>query len=124
MKKGEVFYQDQKAGIIFQDENGYHFCYDSQYLLSPDAEAISLTFPLQVHEFKNSTLFPFFDGLIPEGWLLDLAQKNWKTHFCSFITTAIRPHIIRRSSFILLCHRKLRHASQKFLYDSVKTYGL
>jgi serine/threonine-protein kinase HipA len=23
-------------------------------------------------------LFPFFDGLIPEGWLLDIAQKNWK----------------------------------------------
>ena len=23
-------------------------------------------------------LHPFFDGLIPEGWLLDIAQKNWK----------------------------------------------
>jgi serine/threonine-protein kinase HipA len=23
-------------------------------------------------------LFPFFDGLIPEGWLLDIAQNNWK----------------------------------------------
>jgi serine/threonine-protein kinase HipA len=23
-------------------------------------------------------LFPFFDGLIPEGWLLDIAEKNWK----------------------------------------------
>jgi serine/threonine-protein kinase HipA len=23
-------------------------------------------------------MFPFFDGLIPEGWLLDIAQKNWK----------------------------------------------
>lgn len=24
------------------------------------------------------TLFPFFDGLIPEGWLLNLATRNWK----------------------------------------------
>jgi len=23
-------------------------------------------------------LFSFFDGLIPEGWLLDIAEKNWK----------------------------------------------
>jgi serine/threonine-protein kinase HipA len=23
-------------------------------------------------------MLPFFDGLIPEGWLLDIAIKNWK----------------------------------------------
>ena len=23
-------------------------------------------------------MFPFFDGLIPEGWLLDIAETNWK----------------------------------------------
>jgi serine/threonine-protein kinase HipA len=23
-------------------------------------------------------LQPFFDGLIPEGWLLEIAEKNWK----------------------------------------------
>ena len=23
-------------------------------------------------------LFPFFDGLIPEGWLLDIAEQSWK----------------------------------------------
>jgi serine/threonine-protein kinase HipA len=23
-------------------------------------------------------LFPFFDGLIPEGWLLDIVTHNWK----------------------------------------------
>jgi len=23
-------------------------------------------------------LFPFYDGLIPEGWLLEIAQQNWK----------------------------------------------
>ncbi len=23
-------------------------------------------------------MFPFFDGLIPEGWLLDVAVDNWK----------------------------------------------
>jgi serine/threonine-protein kinase HipA len=23
-------------------------------------------------------LFPFFDGLIPEGWLLNIAESSWK----------------------------------------------
>jgi serine/threonine-protein kinase HipA len=23
-------------------------------------------------------LFPFFDGLIPEGWLLNIASESWK----------------------------------------------
>jgi serine/threonine-protein kinase HipA len=23
-------------------------------------------------------IITFFDGLIPEGWLLDIAEKNWK----------------------------------------------
>ena len=34
--------------------------------------------PLEKKEYHSKTLFPFFDGLIPEGWLLDLAVKNWK----------------------------------------------
>ena len=43
---------------------------------SPDP--ISLTLPLQEKPFTSKILFPFFDGLIPEGWLLDIAQNNWK----------------------------------------------
>ena len=27
---------------------------------------------------RDKVLFPFFDGLIPEGWLLDIAEKSWK----------------------------------------------
>ena len=26
----------------------------------------------------SKTLFPFFDGLIPEGWLLGAVSRNWK----------------------------------------------
>jgi serine/threonine-protein kinase HipA len=33
---------------------------------------------LQKKQFESNVLFPFFDGLIPEGWLLDIAEKNWK----------------------------------------------
>lgn len=78
MRKAEIRYNNQKAGMLIQDESGYHFYYLSDYLQSEKPEAISLTFPLQEVHFESKTLFPFFDGLIPEGWLLTIAEKNWK----------------------------------------------
>lgn len=78
MKTGKVFYRDIFAGIITEDENGYSFAYSKEYFNSENAEQISLTLPLQKEIFKSKTMFPFFDGLIPEGWLLDIAEANWK----------------------------------------------
>ncbi|MFZ4412701.1 MAG: HipA N-terminal domain-containing protein [Bacteroidales bacterium] len=78
MRKAEIKIQDTTAGWLIQDENGYHFNYDETYLKNPDAVAISLTLPLQQKFFRSYSFFPFFDGLIPEGWLLDIAKKNWK----------------------------------------------
>lgn len=66
------------AGVLIEDENGYHFQYDQTYLETPGAESISLTLPLTDQSYNSQVLFPFFDGLIPEGWLLDIAQKSWK----------------------------------------------
>ena len=78
MRKAEIKYNNQKAGLLIQDESGYHFQYSGDYLQSEKPEAISLTLPLQEAPFESKTLFPFFDGLIPEGWLLTIAEKNWK----------------------------------------------
>ena len=78
MRKAEIKYNNQKAGLLIQDDSGYHFQYSSVYLQSEKPEAISLTLPLQEVPFESKTLFPFFDGLIPEGWLLNVAEKNWK----------------------------------------------
>ena len=78
MRKAEIKMHDAVAGWLNQDEHGYHFEYDTMYLKSKNAEPISLTLPLQEHAFTSNVLFPFFDGLIPEGWLLDIAERNWK----------------------------------------------
>ena len=40
------------------------------------AKSVSITLPLQEEACTSSVLFPFFDGLIPEGWLLDVALRN------------------------------------------------
>lgn len=69
---------DHLAGLLTEDENGFHFIYDPVYLEADKAEPISLTLPLTVDPYESKTMLPFFDGLIPEGWLLDIAQKNWK----------------------------------------------
>ncbi|MGB6034726.1 MAG: HipA N-terminal domain-containing protein [Cryomorphaceae bacterium] len=78
MKTAKVYMHDQWAGLLTEDENGYHFQYEESYLKKADSEAISLTLPLTGDRYDSKILFPFFDGLIPEGWLLDIAQKNWK----------------------------------------------
>ena len=78
MKQTVVFLRGIKAGVLTEDENGYTFEYAADYLASADAEAVSLTLPLSDKPYRDKVLFPFFDGLIPEGWLLDIAEKNWK----------------------------------------------
>lgn len=78
MRAARVLMHGRPAGRLLEDESGYHFRYDPDYLALPDAEAISLTLPLQSAAFHSVVLFPFFDGLIPEGWLLHIAERNWK----------------------------------------------
>lgn len=78
MKQAVVLLRGKKAGVLTEDENGYTFQYDADFLASDRAEAVSLTLPLTNDVYRDKTLFPFFYGLIPEGWLLDIAEKNWK----------------------------------------------
>lgn len=78
MKQAKIFMYDHPAGTLTEDENGYTFVYDPAYLANKNAEPVSLTLPLTDKPFVSNVLHPFFDGLIPEGWLLDIAEKNWK----------------------------------------------
>lgn len=77
-RKGYVYIQNHFAGIIAETEEGYTFRYDKEYLQRKDAVAVSLTLPLQQEAYETTILFPFFDGLIPEGWLLGVVSRNWK----------------------------------------------
>lgn len=78
MRKGNVYYQNTLAGIISEHEDGYSFQYYETYLALSSNKPISLNLPLQKQPYIDKTLFPFFDGLIPEGWLLNIAVANWK----------------------------------------------
>ncbi len=78
MRKAKVLFHDEPAGILSETEEGYEFLYYPEYAASSEAEPISLTMPKRTEPYTSKILFPFFDGLIPEGWLLDIAEKNWK----------------------------------------------
>ncbi|PWD98315.1 HipA N-terminal domain-containing protein [Marinilabilia rubra] len=77
-RKGKVFYENYFAGVIEETETGYRFSYDKEYLSKEDKWPISKTLPISEKAYLSNTMFPFFDGLIPEGWLLDVAVDNWK----------------------------------------------
>lgn len=77
-RSARIFVRDCFAGMLSETDAGYVFRYDADYLADPSAPAVSLTLPKQEKEYTSKTLFAFFDGLIPEGWLLDVVLRNWK----------------------------------------------
>ena len=89
MRQAKIYNYNIYAGILTEDENGYTFQYDENYLQSDYAQAISLTLPLTNKPYIEKILFPFFDGLIPEGWLLDIAEKSWSLTLWQNINTTV-----------------------------------
>ena len=73
-----VYVRDAFAGTLKETDSGYSFLYDEEYLSNPESTHVSLTIPKQKEEYTSKTLFAFFDGLIPEGWLLNVVARNWK----------------------------------------------
>ena len=78
MRKAKIYMHKELAGLLIENEEGYSFKYEENYLTGSTAKPVSLTLPLRDKPFESKTMFPFFDGLIPEGWLLEIAEKNWK----------------------------------------------
>lgn len=76
MRQAEIYFKDQLAGVLTENDSGYEFRYSPTYLSQENAWPISQTMPLTQEAYVSAVLFPFFDGLIPEGWLLDVALRN------------------------------------------------
>lgn len=79
MRQGIVKYNNIPAGLITEDDNGeYFFVYDESYVRNHPHQFISFQMPVTTQPYSSKRLFPFFDGLIPEGWLLKIAAESWK----------------------------------------------
>ncbi len=79
MRQGIVKYNNIKAGLLTEDDNGeYLFVYDEHYVKNHPHQFISFQMPVSTNPYRSFRLFPFFDGLIPEGWLLNIAAESWR----------------------------------------------
>ena len=79
MRRAEIYYKDVVAGILTETNEGqYLFQYDKEYVTKYPDQFITFSMPVTERPYGENRLFPFFEGLIPEGWLLDIASKNWK----------------------------------------------
>jgi len=79
MRAAEIFYHDMLAGILTEtDEGHFIFQYDEKYVVEHPEQFLTFTMPVTKYPYHDKYLFPFFEGLIPEGWLLDVAKTHYK----------------------------------------------
>jgi HipA-like protein len=77
-RRGVVRLDGQRVGIIEETESGSRFTYDREWLSRPDALPASLTLPLRPEPWESRGLHPFFENLLPEGWLLEISTAKLK----------------------------------------------
>jgi serine/threonine-protein kinase HipA len=81
MRRGKVYYKEYFAGILTETNDGdFVFQYEENYVKEHPFAFLTFTMPVEDKPYKDKQLFPFFEGLIPEGWLLEIASKNWKVN--------------------------------------------
>jgi serine/threonine-protein kinase HipA len=79
MRSAAIYYKDILAGLLTETDDGqYIFEYELSYIQLYPKQFLTFTMPVVNKKYIDRQLFPFFEGLIPEGWLLDIASKNWK----------------------------------------------
>jgi len=76
MKRANVFFNGIDAGILEERHRGkeYVFRYQDHY----DGEPVSLTMPVEQREYTYDRFPPFFEGLLPEGVMLDGLLRQLK----------------------------------------------
>ncbi len=77
MRRAIVRLDGVRVGTLVElDGGGSRFAYDDAWVRAPDAVPVSLTLPLSDQPRDSRTLHPFFENLLPEGWLLELSTAR------------------------------------------------
>lgn len=77
-RRGVVSLAGERVGLLEETPAGSRFTYDAAWLTRPAALPISLTMPLRREPYDSRGLHPFFENLLPEGWLLELSTAKLK----------------------------------------------
>lgn len=78
LQVGSVFFRDKYVGDLIRKDEDFIFKYDKSYLEDKDSTPISFSLPLRTAPFISDQLFPFFEGLLAEGWLRKIQEKEQK----------------------------------------------
>jgi len=75
MRKANVFFNDTLAGVLEElSDTQYRFIYHTDYHGQP----ISLTMPTTQTVYEYNSFPPFFEGLLPEGTMLEVLLRKYK----------------------------------------------
>ncbi len=77
-QRGIVCLDGVRVGVLAETDDGTAFTYDAAWLSTPDAVPVSLTMPLRAQPYSARGMLPYFENLLPEGWLLELATAKLK----------------------------------------------
>lgn len=78
IRRANVRISGQFVGTLEEEGGRTAFTYAAVWLSRSDAQPVSLTLPLQREPYTHDGLHPFFENLLPEGWLFDIASKKLK----------------------------------------------
>jgi len=74
----KIYFNNRLVGFLSNTQAGYVFRYDAEFLEASDSFPISYNLPLRSKEFMSNKLFPFFEALVSEGWLLRIQSQSLK----------------------------------------------
>lgn len=75
MRQAKILVNNEVVGILYEmNERQYRFTYEPDYQGSP----VSLTMPVRNNEYEFTSFPPFFEGLLPEGILLESLLRKYK----------------------------------------------
>jgi HipA-like protein len=77
-RMGRVRLAGKAVGLLEEGDGQTTFTYLPEWLSSPNAVPASLTLPLRREPYVFQGLPPFFENLLPEGWLLEVTAQKLK----------------------------------------------
>jgi serine/threonine-protein kinase HipA len=88
MKKAKVFVNDIYAAELIEIKKGskYQLIYDDAY----QGQSVSLTMPCSKKVYDFDQFPPFFEGLLPEGFMLEALLRKAKIDKYDFFEQLMR----------------------------------
>jgi len=127
-RKGFVFFDGTKCGLISETDEGYLFEYDDNWTKSPDAQPVSLTLPLSQKKvrIKNTVCIFRRTHSRKDGCLLLQSEtgssnprRRMGSAFCSVAVTcigAVDSGRIVQMNNCLCCGKRLRLKAERHQY--------